>query len=469
MRIHGVHLNGLDSPRGAHQLACEPGYTVVVCPDPGTAERLAGLLRALLCEPDALAGRGRAELVFSLGREAYRVVVDLDRSRVALARHSGGGRSERVASGGLDVARALHDAGMPDARDLERICIWPPAGWSESYEDLERRIKEFESVLSEFAPVADELEGLPASVALFQAAEAERARTLRSVSQHREALQRDRRRLRGAPRLRIGLAWAGVALAAAAALAALRIDPVFWAAAALGPPLAVACALGVRAARRGLGRLESRLASLRAAEREARSRFDAETVRVRRLLAALELDSADALLRVAESFGEAAEQLEQLRTQLQVVRRDSAPAPDVLASLIETAARVRGIDSEVVRERLAPVLPVYLRALSGGSQARARWERGAGWQICPASGAPARRLDALAPADRARVELAFRLALLESLAPQLRVPLLVGPDAAQGPALARSLRRLGSVGQVIHVCTDEDDASAHAHGVERLG
>ena len=77
MRIHGVHLNGLDSPRGAHQLACEPGYTVVVCPDVRAARRLMAVVRALLCDPGALRGSGRVDVSLSFGRDAYRLVADL--------------------------------------------------------------------------------------------------------------------------------------------------------------------------------------------------------------------------------------------------------------------------------------------------------------------------------------------------------------------------------------------------------
>ena len=270
MRIHGVHLNGLDSPRGAHQLACEPGYTVVVCPDVRAARRLMAVVRALLCDPSGLRGSGRADVLLSFGRDAYRLVADLAGGRVALARYDTRNKPQRVASGAAEIRRVLREAGLPDARDLEQLCVWPPAGSEdgarESYRALAGRVKELEDRFEEFAPIADQLDGLEQRVAAYRIAQAECVRTLASIEEHREALLEDRRRLRAAPLVRVAAAWVGVALGIAGSAAALRLAPEFWALAALGPCIAFAFALGVRAARRAQGRVESRLASLRASD-----------------------------------------------------------------------------------------------------------------------------------------------------------------------------------------------------------
>lgn len=480
MRIHGVHLNGLDSPSGAHQFACEPGYTVVACPDVRVARRLMAVVRALLCDPGALRGSGRAGVSLSFGRDAYRLVADLARGRVVLARYDTRNKPQRVATGPAEILRVLREAGLPDARDLERLCLWPPPdsedGAHESYLALERRVKDLESEFEEFAPIADQLDGLEQRVAAYRTAQAERVRTHASIGAHREVLLEDRRKLRAALPARLAAAWAGGALGLAGSAAALRLGPGFWELAALGPCIAFAFALGVLSARRAQGRLESRLASLRASEREAEQRFHADSRQLGELLRALDLDSCDALLRVADEYPRAALVLEDTRAQLEAVRR-ALPEGDGMARsraedgpepMLEAAARARGVDPETLRRCLAPVLPVYLRALSGGALAKARWEPERGWSIQRAKAPLPVALDALDADDRARVGLAFRLALLEALAPQLRVPLLVGPEPGPGTALPRSLRRLGAVGQVIHFCTAESDAAKHAHRVHRF-
>jgi hypothetical protein len=44
MRIQGIHLQGLDPPRGEHQIACEPGYNAILVSDPATGRRLVELV-----------------------------------------------------------------------------------------------------------------------------------------------------------------------------------------------------------------------------------------------------------------------------------------------------------------------------------------------------------------------------------------------------------------------------------------
>jgi hypothetical protein len=463
MRIHGVHLNGLDSPRGVHQLACEPGYNAVVCPDTHTAGRLMELVRALLCDPGALEGRGRADLSLSLGGSAYRVVADLARGRTALARYEGDDTPRRVATGPGAILRALRAAGAPE--DLATLCVWPPdEGWSE----LERRVKELEVAFAEFEPIAPELDGLEPRLDHWRGETAERERSRASILRHRTRLEAERARM-AAPRARLAVGWSGALLALASVAGGTWLRPELFAFAGLGICVAAAGAWAVRAARLEFGRVEARLAMLRAAEREAEARFEREAGAVSRLMVSLDLDSADDLLRIAEAYRHAAHELEQMRGELE--RADAggsdAAESDPLEAPIEAAARAVDADPSDLRTRLRPLLPVYLRALSGGTHVDAHFDERSGWWISPASGEP-RRLDELEPEERAVVPLAFRLALLEGLARKLHVPLLVGPGAGESPALARALRRLGSVAQVIQFCAGEGDAAEHAHAVQRL-
>ena len=85
--------------------------------------------------------------------------------------------------------------------------------------------------------------------------------------------------------------------------------------------------------------------------------------------------------------------------------------------------------------------------------------RGAGREEQAFSALPAR--------ERELVRLAVQLALLEALAGDRRVPLLVGPDLpvrgeAEQRALARAFKRLASVVQVIQFATQSAPFAEHA-------
>jgi hypothetical protein len=72
------------------------------------------------------------------------------------------------------------------------------------------------------------------------------------------------------------------------------------------------------------------------------------------------------------------------------------------------------------------------------------------------------------------VAVALRCALVEALAPHDPTPLLVGPtwgalDGGARDAVARALRRLGSVVQVLHVDGAEQPWSERADHVLRVG
>lgn len=123
--------------------------------------------------------------------------------------------------------------------------------------------------------------------------------------------------------------------------------------------------------------------------------------------------------------------------------------------LLAAAARLLDRSEAELRARLGPVLPVYLRALSMGVFASARVGEGGGW-ILRGADRDEQPFTALPDRERELVRLAVQLALLEALAADRRVPLLVGPDLpvrghAEQRALARAFKRLASVVQVIQI------------------
>ena len=139
------------------------------------------------------------------------------------------------------------------------------------------------------------------------------------------------------------------------------------------------------------------------------------------------------------------------------------PGPE---TLIVAAAHVLGRSESEVRARLGPVLPVYLRALSAGTFTNARASEGGGWLLRGAA-RDEQPFEGLPDRERELALLAAQLALLEALASDRRVPLLVGPDLparADGErrALARAFKRLASVVQVIQVVTTSEPWAEHA-------
>ncbi|MHC4092028.1 MAG: hypothetical protein ACYSVY_17465, partial [Planctomycetota bacterium] len=78
------------------------------------------------------------------------------------------------------------------------------------------------------------------------------------------------------------------------------------------------------------------------------------------------------------------------------------------------------------------------------------------------------RYEELPAPQQFAVHLAFRLAILETIAPDLSIPLVVGPWLSldveeQKLALARALRRLGSAVQVIQIGVGEGAWGEHAN------
>ncbi|MBW2279631.1 MAG: hypothetical protein JRG76_08790 [Deltaproteobacteria bacterium] len=531
MRIHGVHLQGLDTPRGVQKLACEPGYTLFLSSDGDAVRRLGDLVRSLVDAAPGLAEPGRwvsgeasdarADVSLSFGSDAYRVVADLGGRRLALASY-GRDRAglKRAATEPAEIRRRLEAAGLPDAEAFHLLCNWrdpatpaeapdptdpEPARRSElreargRYLMLERRFKELGQALEERAEIAEHLDDLEARVTRYRDELVQRARSLDSIAMHREALRHDRERLRGAPTLRLAGVWAGLGLAAGGAGIGYAVGPAGWLASGVGLAVAGVAAFSVSSARAAFGRNEARLASLRADEREVERHFRDETQPLRQLIEALQLDSSEALLRVASEYRGLERLIESAQIELQQARaafpeeaeselRDpspagvefvarAAPAPATAAEperLIDAAARAGKVTRDDLTARLAPVLPVYLRALTGGAFSQARYTPVEGWRFHRVDGTPPVSLDDMEPADRLRVRLAFRLALLEALAAHTRLPLLIGPEtgfssASDALALSRALRRLASVVQVLHFASGAAPWSAQADRVHQLG
>lgn len=134
----------------------------------------------------------------------------------------------------------------------------------------------------------------------------------------------------------------------------------------------------------------------------------------------------------------------------------TTPSAAALDVLMQAAARLGDCGEDQVRAQLAPVLPIYLRALSDGTYTRAWYEEGDGWYLRREGEDTRVPFGATAANDRTCLELAFRLGLLEALAPGVRFPLVVGPEedlfnGERAETFARALKRLGAVVQVIQL------------------
>jgi hypothetical protein len=248
--------------------------------------------------------------------------------------------------------------------------------------------------------------------------------------------------------------------------------------------------------------------------------FESKGAEVRSLLVALDLDGPDALIEEARryrelqasagdsrreieearrEFPEEAElELGELEERIAALRAGAAPA-ELRARLAELEAREgeahepeaadgaesgarpdsgldldavavqSGLGRQQILEVLEPLVAPYLRTLSGGILREGRWEPGVGWRLEDENGVEL-GLEGLP----AVVAVALRCALVEALAPHDPTPLLVGPtwgalDGAARDAVARALRRLGSVVQVLHVDTAEQPWSERADHVLRVG
>lgn len=111
----------------------------------------------------------------------------------------------------------------------------------------------------------------------------------------------------------------------------------------------------------------------------------------------------------------------------------------------------------LARLRLTP----YLRSLLGRVYERLDYSPAEGWTLHRRGEARAIGLDELTPKQRFLVSVALRLALIEALAETHRAPLLIGPalpplEDAERLSLARALKRIGSLTQVLQIATEND-------------
>ncbi len=135
-------------------------------------------------------------------------------------------------------------------------------------------------------------------------------------------------------------------------------------------------------------------------------------------------------------------------------------------ALVESAARLLGRSEAEIRARVAPALSVYLRALTSGTFVNARGSEDGSW-VFRGAARDEQPYSSLPDRERALVCLALQLALLEALAGERRVPILLGPDLpvqsdSEARALGRALKRLSAVVQVVHACAGETPFGEHA-------
>lgn len=160
---------------------------------------------------------------------------------------------------------------------------------------------------------------------------------------------------------------------------------------------------------------------------------------------------------------EAVLELEEKEDPAEDTPRERPPASDERANgpgaLIEATSRLLGRSEAEIRARVAPALSVYLRALTSGTFTSARRADDGVW-IFRGAARDEQPYGALPDRERALVCLALQLALLEALAGERRVPLLLGPDLpirgdSEARALGRALKRLSAVVQVVHACAGD--------------
>lgn len=462
---HGrVHLGRLDpSARGWRRVASDPSRIE------------AGLRRLGLPGPDILfCERGFGWSMPSPSAPALRAKLESELARAIEARRTG-----------VPLERRLRElrAARREREELER-----------ELEAAERDIGGLASLSSRM----EKLDGIRERVESYRRDLAKRDRERDQVGRLRLALLDDRARLRVVPAAQRPWMWLGLALAATGGVAARALGSWLGLFALAGLSVFALALWRSEAARHRLEGLDRRLATLRVRERAVEREFESETVGVRGLLATLGVDSTEALVHEAdrlERMQEKAAPLREQRALAQARFSDSAAAELAeleqranelssgpserelearLAELPEEGAESLGLRApdpgEPRPDSFAAVLRLYLRSLSGGRVRSA--EPGArGWSFVDADGK-----DLVLDPIPASLVLALRLAAIESAAGEsgASVPLLVGPglrDLAAGEreALARALRRLGRVVQVIQISGEEEPWKARADRVLSLG
>jgi hypothetical protein len=390
-------------------------------------------------------------------------------------------------------------------------------------ERLDTLEKANERLLAEIetrSTLAGSLEDLDERVASFRELYDKRNQEHGRVERARNELLEERSRLRLVPASQRSWMWLGLALGASSAVAALLFDPLFHILSVVGAVLALAALAISRNARRRLGHVEARLAALRVRERSVERHFEEEGAQIRSLLHALDLASVEDLEREAKQMrdlmDEAAEQKSDLETAraayppqaetelLELERRleelEAGPAavsasphqppeagiddgqtqPDlgvdrngVLAPerLIGYASSWCGRGPQELRTLARLRLTPYLRSLLGRVYERLDYRVAEGWTLHRRGESQAIGLDEITSKQRFLVCVALRLALIEALAETHRAPLVIGPvlpplEEAERLSLARALKRIGTLTQVLQIATDNDpwcDRASNTH------
>jgi hypothetical protein len=392
-------------------------------------------------------------------------------------------------------------------------------------ERLERLEAEEKELAGQQGRGADEpLEGLDDRIESYRERSAQRAQEIAGVEAERRLLLDERSHLAAIPAARASGTWLGVALGAAGALAGTLVHQAFYLAGLVGVIAAIIGLAISRRARRRIGTVEARLAGMRVREASIERRFESETAPLRSLLQTLGVDSMEELAGAGSRQRELAARMETLRAELEAAREaftpeaaadlgrleeqlaesaapnaneitqtlpaamEPEPSPAVEPEPLRTpepsdwperlvcaGERLAGGDAGELRPRLTGVLPIYLRALTGGEYTRAWYGSGDGWSLRRERDGTREPWSETDPELRPKLEVALRLALLEALAEQRRLLLLLGPQPLAGEldpewivTLSRALRRLAGALQVVQFTGEAKPWEESASLVQRL-
>jgi len=368
--------------------------------------------------------------------------------------------------------------------------------------------------LEERAAFGSEIDEVDARLGRLREVEEELTRERTNIEQSRRELLEERTLLNRVPTRQTFPLWVGVALALLGSLAGFAGHSLFYLFGPLGAATVVGALFVTRNARRRMGTVEACLAALRVRERAVERNFEAQSAPVRELLERLSVNTLEELAQRAADYRAMTARVREVEEELNELRRAlpekleetlaeleaklaaasadlpepaeireklaQLPAPRAPASievgaeaagdhatpapagpsapdqLIRAAALAIGRPPAEIGQRLTPVLEVYLRVLSEGRFVQAERREIDGWLLRSGPGGQGVRYDHLSEAERSTVELAFRLSILEAIAPALSVPLILTPELrlegdGRRLALARALQRLGSALQVIQI------------------
>jgi hypothetical protein len=553
VRLHALHVQGLDAPRGKQRVPIHSGYSLLFGPKGdllGVRDLLLALLypeaafEGLKARRDSEAGEAsRAVLTLQLGTKVYRIGADLDGQRIALARFDPKDEKfSRICADGESADRQLRALGRPDRSLLETLQFLgldhsspprldpegPPARGVPSVEQetpsppraeveppqarlaLEREEEQLVAELGKLSALSQSEEDLEVAIERYRALREECTRDLESVERTRESLLGGRARIQRVPARQTPWIRVGLGLGVSGALAGYFADPLAYGLGILGGGVALNSTFLFRGARRRLGRLDARLAALRVREATLERRFEENAEPVRTLLVALGMGGVDQLEEAVRRGRELTARLAAVRSELGEAREGSSegeatssapdpPVPDEVIApppleevrspqadpeatipdsdpldegpiprLLQLAAAWSGAAVGDLRTQLQACLPLYLRAVSDGRLREMMPIGGRVWGVVRGEGSAVPR-EALSEAERRQADVAFQLALLERIAPAGRLPLIVGPSAAQigNPAgLARALARLARVVQVVQFAESDvpwSQFAAQAH------